>query len=171
MNLQPNLANKLVRLKPLEKDDFENLFIVASDPLIWEQHPNNDRYKRDVFESFFEKAMDTKGAFLIIDKCTDKTIGSSRFYDLDSTKSTIVIGFTFIARSYWGTNYNRSIKKLMLDYAFQYVNKVHFHVAKNNFRSQKAMSKLGGTVIDYSTSNLGIEGNPIYEIKKSDWSL
>lgn len=169
MNLQPFLTNELVSLKPLEEADFEALFTVASDKLLWEQHPNNDRYKREVFQDFFQKAIESKGAFIIIDKVTNNIIGSSRFYDLDSNKSTLVIGFTFLARSYWGTNYNSAIKKLMLDYAFQYVNAVHFHVAKSNFRSQKAMIKLGGKIIGYSTSNHGIEGNPIYEIKKSNW--
>lgn len=169
MNLQPFLTNELVSLKPLEEADFEALFTVASDKLLWEQHPNNDRYKREVFQDFFQKAIESKGAFIIIDKVTNNIIDSSRFYDLDSNKSTLVIGFTFLARSYWGTNYNSAIKKLMLDYAFQYVNAVHFHVAKSNFRSQKAMIKLGGKIIGYSTSNQSIEGNPIYEIKKSNW--
>lgn len=169
MQLQPILSNEYVTIHPLKKEDFENLFAVASDKLLWEQHPNNDRYERAVFEDFFEKAINSKGAFIIIDKKISNAIGSSRFYDWDENKKTIVIGFTFIARSYWGSHYNQSIKKLMLDHAFQFVDAVHFHVAKNNFRSQKAMEKLGSKVIGYTTSDKGIEGNPVYEIKKEDW--
>lgn len=169
MQLQPTLSNEFVTIRPLQKEDFEELYTVASDKLLWEKHPNKDRYKREVFESFFEKAMNSKGAFLFLENTSKKVIGSSRYYDWDETQKTIVIGFTFIARSYWGTHYNRSIKKLMLDHAFQYLNAVHFHVAKNNFRSQKAMEKLGGKIIDYTTSATGVEGNPIYEIKKKDW--
>ena len=39
MNLQPILENENVKLLPLQEDDFEVLYQVASDPLIWEQHP------------------------------------------------------------------------------------------------------------------------------------
>ncbi len=171
MNLQPTLSNEVVTIRPLKKEDFISLYEVASDQLLWEQHPNNDRYKKDIFEAFFQKALDSNGAFVIIDTSSGKIIGSSRYYDLDFEKSTVVIGFTFIERKYWGTNYNRSSKELLLNHAFQFVNSVHFHVAKNNFRSQKAMEKLGGKVIDFTTSNLGIEGNPVYEIKKEDWKI
>ena len=169
MNLQPTLSNELVIIRPLLKEDFEVLFSVASDKLLWEQHPNNDRYLKDVFEDFFQKALDSQGAFVIIDRASEKIIGSSRYYDLDLEKSTVIIGFTFIGRNYWGTNYNRSIKELMLNHAFQFVNSVHFHVAKSNFRSQKAMEKLGGKVITFITAATGIEGNPVYAIKKADW--
>ena len=169
MNLQPILSNELVTLRPLKKEDFIALYEVASDELLWEQHPNNDRYKKDVFEDFFQTAIDSKGAFVIINTTSGKIIGCSRYYDLDLEKSTVVIGFTFIGRNYWGTNYNRYSKELMLNHAFQFVNSVHFHVAKSNFRSQKAMEKLGGKVITFITSAKGIEGNPVYEIKKTDW--
>ena len=169
MELQPTLSNQDVIIRPLKVTDFETLYNIASDKYIWEQHPNNDRYKKAVFEGFFEKAMNSKGAFIIIDKITEKAIGSSRYYDWDENNKTMIIGFTFIAKSYWGTHYNRSIKKLLLDHAFQYVTAVHFHVAKNNIRSQKAMEKLGAKVIGYTTSDKGIDGNPIYEIKKEDW--
>lgn len=169
MELQPTLSNEYVTIRPLKTVDFDNLYAVASDKLIWEQHPNQDRYKKEVFQSFFEKAMDSKGAFVIIDSPSAKIIGSSRYYNWDATQKTVVIGFTFMARNFWGTNYNYAIKKLMLDHAFQFVNAVHFHVAKTNFRSQKAMEKLGGKIIDYSTSEAGIEVNPIYEITKENW--
>jgi RimJ/RimL family protein N-acetyltransferase len=147
-DLQPTLSNQLITARPLQQDDFETLYTVASDPLVWEQHPNKDRYKRKVFENFFEGAMKSKGAFLILENATGKVIGSSRFYDFDPDKKTISIGYTFLERDYWGKNYNRALKTLMLDHAFQFADKVYFHIGAINIRSQKAIEKLGAVKID-----------------------
>src|SRR5688572_28113691 len=126
MNLQPTIENQFVSIRPLKPEDFEILYAVANDPLLWEQHPNKDRYKREVFENFFKGAIESKGAFLVSDKQTKKVIGSSRFYDLDPEKSSIAIGYTFIARDHWGSTYNHALKTLMVNHAFQFVDKVLF---------------------------------------------
>lgn len=140
---QPTLLkNEWVELRPLEPTDFEALYEVASDPLIWEQHPNPNRYQRPVFQTYFEGAIASKGALLIKDTI-GQIIGCSRFYDHDPEKKEVKIGYTFFARSCWGKPYNRNTKALMLDYAFQFVEKVVFEVGAGNIRSQKAMEKLG----------------------------
>ncbi|WP_136668767.1 GNAT family N-acetyltransferase [Flavobacterium sp. H122] len=143
MNLQPVLKNDLVSLIPLKDSDFEELYQVASDPLIWEQHPNKDRYKREVFQNFFDGAMQSGGAFKAIDNQSGKVIGSTRFYDLNKEDKSILIGYTFYGRDYWGSTYNPQVKKLMLDYAFQFLDKVYFHIGAENIRSQKAIERLG----------------------------
>lgn len=147
MNVQPVLENDLVRIIPLKHTDFEELYQVASDPLVWEQHPNQDRYKREVFQNFFDGAMQSGGAFKIIDKQSGKVIGSTRFYDLDMDNKSILIGYTFYGRDYWGSTYNPQVKKLMLDYAFQFLDKVFFHIGAQNIRSQKAIERLGATKV------------------------
>lgn len=143
MNLQVSLENDWVLLEPLSENDFEALYKVAKDPLIWEQHPNLDRYQRDVFTAFFREAIQSKGAFLIFDKKTSKVIGSSRFNKVVDTKNAIEIGWSFLSREKWGGDYNRSIKELMMDYAFQFVDFIVFYIDKDNIRSQKAVQKLG----------------------------
>ena len=144
VNLQPiHLRNELVQLTPLSVDDFEVLYAVASDPLIWEQHPNPDRYKRVVFSNYFDGAIASKGAFLIKDAVTGAAIGSSRFYDYKPKLREIKIGYTFFSRAYWGKPYNSIVKHLMLAHAFTFVERVVFHVGASNYRSQKAMEKLG----------------------------
>ena len=143
-DLQPgNLQNEFVTIRPLEVNDFEKLYKVASDPLIWEQHPTKNRYKREVFEIFFDAAIKSGSAFIVFDTKTDEPIGSSRFYEYDKDKKTIAIGYTFLARDYWGTGYNRALKLLMLNYAFDFVNTVIFHIGTDNIGSQKAIEKLG----------------------------
>ncbi|MBL7931737.1 MAG: GNAT family N-acetyltransferase, partial [Bacteroidia bacterium] len=119
--IQPILQNDKTILYPLKEEDFEELYAVASDPKVWEQHPNKDRWKREVFKTFFDGAMQSKGAFKIVDKASDNTIGSTRFYDYDEGKNGILIGYTFYGKAYWGKGINPSVKKLMLDYIFQFV--------------------------------------------------
>jgi RimJ/RimL family protein N-acetyltransferase len=143
--LQPELENELIKIRPLKPNDFETLYKIASDPLIWEQHPNKDRYKRVVFETFFKGALESGGAFLVFDAKTGEAIGTSRFYGFDAEAGSVVIGYTFIARSYWGKLYNKALKTLMLNYAFKVVDHVIFHIGANNIRSQKAIEKQGAT--------------------------
>jgi N-acetyltransferase len=143
-DLQPSLKGELIELRPLTPEDWDDLFAVASDPLIWEQHPESDRYKEDVFKVFFREALESGGAFVIIDKKSQQIIGSTRFYDYAPEKSEIEIGWTFLARSYWGGRYNRELKRLMLAHAFKFVASVVFYVGQKNIRSQKATEGIGG---------------------------
>lgn len=147
MDLQPTLGTERILLRPLKHDDLEALYAVASDPLIWEQHPNRDRYQRDVFEKFFQGAMDSRGAFAVIDTVSQEVIGSTRFYDLDPANDHVFIGYTFLARRCWGGSYNHEMKKLMIDHAFQSVNRVLFQIGANNIRSQMAVQRIGARYI------------------------
>jgi len=142
--LQPVLKGELMELRPLRSEDWDDLFAVASDPLIWQQHPENDRYTEDVFKIFFKDALDSAGAFVVIDTKSQQIIGSTRFHGYDPEKSEIEIGWTFLARKYWGGRYNREMKQLMLAHAFKFVENVVFFVGESNIRSQKATEKIGG---------------------------
>jgi N-acetyltransferase len=144
-DLQPHLKGELVELRPLTPGDWNDLFAVASDSLIWEQHPESDRYKENVFRVFFREALECGGAFVVIDKSTQQIIGSTRFYGYDPEKSEIEIGWTFLARRYWGGRYNAEMKRLLLDHTFKFVENVVFFVGEHNVRSQKAMEKIGAT--------------------------
>ncbi|WP_395045192.1 GNAT family N-acetyltransferase [Flavobacterium sp.] len=169
-NIQPtHLQNQLIKLIPLQKSDFEELFSVASDKLIWEQHPNKNRYKKDVFLNYFEGAIQSQGAFFIREATSNEPIGSTRFYEIDLQNNSVKIGYTFIGCKFWGNGYNKALKKLMLDYAFQFVDNVIFEVGANNIRSQKAIEKIGGIKIDeIEVEYYGEDSklNYIYQINK-----
>ena len=172
MNIQPILETENVKLIPLQENDFERLFQVASDPLIWEQHPNKNRYKREVFKTFFEGAMLSKGAFLILDKVSGEVAGSTRFYDFDENENSIFIGYTFYGRKFWGSKLNPQVKKMMVDYILNDVDLVKFHVGKENFRSRKAMEKLGAELFgDVSVAYFGEvpKMNVEYRITRENW--
>jgi RimJ/RimL family protein N-acetyltransferase len=170
-DLQPNLKGELIGLRPLTPEDWEDLFAVASDPVIWEQHPESDRYKEDVFKIFFSDALESGGAFVIIDRKNQQIIGSTRFYGYDPEKSEIEIGWTFLARKYWGGRYNRELKQLMLDHAFKFVENVIFYVGENNIRSQKATEKIGAVkdgLVEKVYGNRPSSLNVRYVIKKRE---
>jgi RimJ/RimL family protein N-acetyltransferase len=151
-DLQPCLKGNLVELRPLHAADFPDLYAVAADPLIWEQHPNNDRYQVEVFQRFFREALQSRGALIALDCKDGRVIGSSRFHGYDEAKSEVEIGWTFLARSHWGGASNQEMKQLMLRHAFRFVNCVIFLVGPQNFRSQRALEKIGavraGTRLD-----------------------
>ena len=166
-DLQPHLIGERVELRPLEEGDFPALFAVASDPLIWEQHPSWDRYKEEVFQQFFREAMASGGAFLVLDRADDRVIGSSRYAGYDAEKSEIEIGWTFLARSHWGGRSNGEMKRLMLDHAFRFVTSVYFVIGPNNIRSRTAVTRIGATFEDQVNRNG--KDVVIYRICKTDW--
>ena len=168
-DLQPHLKGELLELRPLALGDWDDLFAVASDPLIWEQHPESDRYKEEVFKVFFREALESSGALVVIDHKTQQIIGSTRFYGYDPEKSEIEIGWTFLARKYWGGQYNREMKSLMLNHAFKFVENVVFLIGEKNIRSQKAIEKIGAIrngIVTRAYGNHPPARNLKYVIKK-----
>lgn len=169
-DLQPTLKGDLLQLRPLRLEDFDDLFAVASDPLMWEQHPASDRYQPDVFKEFFRIALESGGALVAIDAKTGRVIGSSRFHGYNQAKSEIEIGWTFLARSHWGGDYNREMKRLMLRHAFRFVESVVFLVGPENVRSQKAMEKIGGVRVQTRLDAAGRECG-VYQITAATFAL
>jgi RimJ/RimL family protein N-acetyltransferase len=147
IDLQPILIGNKITLRPLTRDDLEQLFLTAADPVIWELHPDSERYKRDIFQQrFFEGALASGGALVIEEKDTGRIIGSSRYYRWNPDNREISIGYTFIERQHWGTGTNRELKDLMLNHIYQWATVVWFHVGKTNERSRRAVEKLGATL-------------------------
>jgi len=168
-DLQPRLVGELIALRPLEAADWEGLFAAACDPLIWQQHPASDRYQEEVFRGFFREALASGGALVAIDRKTQTIIGSSRYFGYDAERSEIEIGWTFLARAYWGGKYNAEMKRLMLDHAFQFVESVIFLVGATNHRSRRALEKIGAALTArVEKRNLGgdIVEHVVYQIRK-----
>jgi RimJ/RimL family protein N-acetyltransferase len=154
---QPTLVGDLLELRPLQADDFDALYAVASDPLVWEQHPASDRWKPDVFAAFFREAIESGGALVAIDRADGRVIGSSRYHGHDPAASEIEIGWTFLPRSHWGGRYNGEMKRLMLGHAFRFVENVIFKIGPRNLRSQRAVEKIGGVRVGMATDDTGKE--------------
>jgi N-acetyltransferase len=168
MMRQPLLKGELLELRPLRPEDFDDLYAVASDPLIWEQHPHNTRYQEEVFRKFFRGALESGGALIAIDSDTGRVIGSSRYDGYDQEKSQVEIGWTFLAKSHWGGVYNGEMKRLMLEHAFKFVNNVVFVIGIRNFRSQKAVEKLGAVQVGATVDGGGADCF-VYRLSAKDW--
>lgn len=172
-SIQPILEDDRVLIQPLLSSDFDDLYAVASDPMIWEQHPNRDRYKREVFQVFFDGAIQSGGAFKIIDKATGRIAGCTRFYDYNESGDSILIGYTFYATAWWGKGINLSVKSMMLDYIFRFVTKVYFHIGANNLRSQIAIGRVGAKKTGEEEVTYFGETpklNFVYTITREDWN-
>lgn len=143
-DFQPTLTGDGVIIRPVRSDDWQELFAAASDPEIWKLHPATNRYTEPVFRAYFDGAIASHMAFVFVEPATGRLIGSSRYHGYDAKLSEIEIGWTFIVRDHWGGQTNREVKRLMLDHAFQFVDTVVFWVGEHNWRSQRAVEKIGG---------------------------
>ena len=164
VDLQPTLRGSLIEMRPLRADDWTELFAVASDPLIWAQHPAADRYKEEVFREFFRIALESHTAFVAVDLATGRVIGSSRYNDYDAERREIEIGWSFLARSHWGGRFNGEMKQLMLDHAFHFVDRVRFIIGPQNIRSQQAIQRVGGVLL--GTEVIRGQENVVFGINK-----
>ena len=149
LDRQRVLEGERLHLRPLVPEDWEALFAVAADPLIWQQHPAHDRWREPVFRAFFDDALANKGALVAIDRGTGAVIGSSRFQGLsEADGGSVEIGWTFLARSHWGGTFNHAVKRLMLAHALASVAEVRFMVGESNTRSRTAMARIGARLTD-----------------------
>ena len=140
---QPTLRGERIALRPLHAADQAALHAAASDPAIWAQHPEPDRYEPEVFARYFAGALQSGGALVVVDLATNAIVGSSRYYDWNPSGATVIVGYTFLARSHWGGGTNGELKRLMLAHAFRWARTVWFHVGPDNVRSQRALERIG----------------------------
>lgn len=168
VNLQPTLTGDRVIVRPIVDEDWKGLFAAASDAAIWEQHPERDRYKETVFRGYFDDALACGTAFTFVDRTSGEIIGSSRYHGYEAAASEMEIGWTFLAREYWGGSYNAEIKQLMLDHAFTFVATVVFWIGEENTRSRRAIEKIGGVLRDGTVTRelAGDAPYVVYEISR-----
>jgi N-acetyltransferase len=163
---QPTLVGPLLQLRPLRPEDWLDLFAVASDPLIWAQHPDSDRYKEGVFRQFFTDALNSGGALVAIERSSGTVVGSSRFHGFDAEQRVVEIGWSFLARRCWGGRHNGEMKRLMLEHAFKTVERVVFVIGPNNYRSRRAVEKIGAVFIGVRPDAKGRE-SVVYELTQA----
>ena len=144
MDRQPTLETDRLVLRPLAEADREALYEIASDPAVWEQHPIHDRWRREVFDAFFDEGLASGGALAVVDKRDDGVMGSTRFDKYDADEGGVVeIGWTFLAPRWWGKGINPEMKRAMLAHAFEHVALVEFRVGDTNYRSRNALEAIG----------------------------
>ena len=175
MDRQPVLEGERLILRPLTEADWPALYAVASDRELWARHPSHDRWQEPVFRAFFDDALARGGALAIVDKETGAVIGSSRFQysDRRAEEGALEIGWSFLARAYWGKGYNAEFKRLMLEHAFRHVDRVVFRVGADNLISRKAMENIGGRLTGetFVEERCGVPvEHVVYEITRESFS-
>lgn len=169
LDLQPTLAGTYITLRPLAAQDLHGLFAAASDPLIWAQHPDPARGTREGFPAFFDAALASKACLVAIDAARQSVIGCSRYSDY-APGQRITIGYTFLARSYWGGGSNAEMKRLMLAHAFTDVQEVLFTIAERNLRSRRAVEKLGAELAATEDAPRWGQVHVIYRLTPGRWA-
>lgn len=143
-DFQPTLESEALLLRPMTPEDRDAAYAVASDLEVWAQHPAHDRWQKPVFQLFFDEAIASGGALVAIDRATGAIIGSSRYSLTGCGPGEVEIGWTFLARSYWGGLTNSAMKRLMVNHALKTFEVVIFRIGETNLRSRRAMEKIGG---------------------------
>lgn len=174
MDRQPVLSGERLILRPLVPDDWDALYAVASDPELWALHPMHDRWQEPVFRAYFEDALAQGGALAVTLRDTGRIVGSSRFQGyLAEHGGEVEIGWTFLAREFWGGSYNAEMKRLMLGHALGQVNCAVFRVGEHNLRSRGAMEKIGGRLrpeVERIATPRGEVMHVVYEIRREDFA-
>ncbi|APD50043.1 GNAT family N-acetyltransferase [Francisella hispaniensis] len=166
MDFNKSLYYEDVRLQIMSQDDFDELFEIAKDPEIWTQHNDKSRCELNGFRKYFEGGLNnTQNCYIIFYK--NKLVGSTRYYEYDSSTKSLKIGYTFYAKKYWGTELNRKVKKLMIDYAFEFIDNIFFDVWDKNFRSQRAVARLGAKFHMKDSFRQRI----VFILNKKDWEM
>jgi len=147
------LKGQYVYLEHLHPDHIASLKELAKNERLWEYTKTfliNDTYEEQ-FEKYIACALDEKftggqRSFVIHATKKDQIIGMTRYYKLEPLQKRVSIGYTWYIPEVWGMVHNKECKLLLLQYAFETLEfqRVEFEVAHQNFRSQKAVEKIGG---------------------------
>ena len=149
LDRQPLLETERLTLRPLTGDDREALYAIASDPAVWEQHPIHDRWRREVFDGFFDEGLASGGSLAVLRKSDNRIVGHTRYDKYEPEEGGVVeIGWTFLAPVCWGKGLNHEMKRAMLAHAFGEVAAVEFRVGDTNYRSRTALEAIGALRTD-----------------------
>ncbi|MGD6780973.1 GNAT family N-acetyltransferase [Sutcliffiella horikoshii] len=176
------IENEVVQLIPMEWEHVEGIYEAAQDNRIWEHMTVNLTEKSHVLEyvkdAVQKRRIGTDEAFVIINKQTGKIIGSTWFLDISKNHKRLEIGSTWINPVYWRSNINTNCKYLLLKYCFEelQLNRVQIKTDHENYRSQKAIEKIGavkeGVLRNHMIRKEGtIRHTVLYSIVKEDWEV
>ncbi len=153
MNLDEiRLENDRVALLPLARSHVVELLPIALQPGLTKYSPSKIDSEEDlttyVSHALAQRERKTAIPFLVSDKRSGKTVGCTRFMNIDWDNRVVHIGSTWIGREFQGTGLNTEMKRLMIDFAFGelHFEKVEFRIDERNTRSRKAVEKLGAVL-------------------------
>lgn len=173
------LQDEQIRLEPLTTVHAPALAELVQDGKLWQITVTSVPAPQDSL-NYIETAVNTADrlAFAVIDKTTEKLIGSSSYHDILPRVKRLEIGYTFYGQSYWRTAVNSRCKLLLLTHAFetlQYLT-VGWRTDGLNLRSQQAIERLGakkdGVIRGHALRRDGsIRDTVMYSMTADEWQL
>jgi RimJ/RimL family protein N-acetyltransferase len=150
MNIHPiTLDGRGVRLEPLTQAHHAQLCEIGLDDELWRLTTTIIRTSEDMKEYIDAAVKDfSEGKtlpFAIIEKSTNKAVGSTRFGTIETTHRRVEIGWTWIARQWQRTFINTETKYLLLSHAFDTLRciRVEFKTDSANSGSRRALIRIG----------------------------
>lgn len=175
------LSGEFIRLEPLSLDrHFRDLCEVGLDADLWRwttacisTASDMRKYLETVCE---EQHRSISLPFAIIDKQSNKAIGSSRFANISAEHRRVEIGWTWIGEKWQRTSVNTETKFLMLQHAFEIwkCQRVELKTDLLNTRSRAAIARLGaveeGVLRKHQITELGRARDTVYfSIINNEW--
>ncbi len=144
------LEGEKVILVPLSEMYFDELIDSCRHKIIWTYMPvkanDADGLRKELTEALLEREKGTQCPFVVIEKTTNKVIGSTRFLKLTEEHRNLEIGWTWYLPEYWRKGYNEECKLLLLTYCFEILKTIRVQIiaSDKNLRSRKAIERIGG---------------------------
>jgi RimJ/RimL family protein N-acetyltransferase len=141
-------VGRLVLVEPLRPEHEEGLYAAACES-DWSLIQYDASRSPEVFHAWFEDALERSRAgldvaFATVQRASRMPVGSTRYLALRPEHRGVEIGWTWLARSVWGTGANVEAKLLMLEHAFERLGcmRVEFKTDARNERSRRALAAL-----------------------------
>ncbi len=135
-----------ILIRPLILEDLDEMFKLTLNPEMWTYFTSDLSNKKELKDWITSGINDnTRLTLTIIDKETNKIIGSTSIGNISLKDKRAEIGWTWISKSYQGKGINSKVKLILLKYLF---NECHFERIESktdvlNIPARKAMSKIG----------------------------
>jgi N-acetyltransferase len=173
-SLRPDVAlqGQLVRLEPIAEEHRDGLRDAAEREWHIHRYTNLATFG---FDRWFDMALETETDVPFVVVVDDVPAGSSRYLNVEPMHRRAEIGWTWLARSYWGTGANVEAKYLLLRNAFDDwgAMRVEFKTDARNLRVRGALLGVGASFDGIFRKHMilpdSIRDSAWYSIVDDDW--
>ncbi|RXH51863.1 N-acetyltransferase [Kurthia gibsonii] len=172
------LEDDVVYLRPLVMEDAEALFEAGNHAEIWTYTAHTIQSLKDA-EAYIEDALHkskTEQTYAIVDRQSNRVIGSTRFYQIDTKNRAVTLGYTWLTPGYFGTSVNKRCKYLLFQYAFEKegLERIQIVADERNTRSCRAIEGLLATKEGVLRKHIickdgYIRNSVVYSVIREDW--
>lgn len=183
ITLPLTLEGSVVRLEPIGREHADLFWDVAKDDLedIFRWIPyamkTRENFRKLIDQAFTEQERGESVVFATVERSSGRTIGSTRFMNIDRVNKRVEIGSTWIAPPWQRTAVNTEAKYLMLRHAFEVWGCIRVELKTDalNQKSRNAILRIGakeeGTLRRHLMTWTGRVRDTVYfSILDSEWA-